>query len=379
MVASGRKDEVQDSSQPSDLTPERTAPTAAMTRKRVVQGIGIAVVLVVAVYVLAPRVLGLEGTLKVLGKAEPGWLAVALGFTIAAFASYVLLFAAVIGRGIKRFGWRESYQVTMAGLSATLLFGAGGAGGIFLTYWALRKAGTERRLAVGRIVAFLVILYSVYMGSLVVFGTLLRSESIPGGSELTVTLIPAGLAALVIAVVLAMALVPVDLDRRRTPGGRVGDGPMPRRKFRARLAAIAPTASVGVRDALAFARSPGSAALALGSALWFWAANVGVLWAALEAFGVRAPVGVLVQGFFVGMAANLFPLAPGGVGAVDAGLIGALVLFDIPANESFAAILLFRAFTFWFPIPLGVAAFLGLRRTVARWERADAHTPKKSA
>ena len=40
--------------------------------------------------------------------------------------------------------WRESYEITMAGLAATRLFSAGGAGGIVLTYWALRKAGMPR-------------------------------------------------------------------------------------------------------------------------------------------------------------------------------------------------------------------------------------------
>ena len=51
----------------------------------------------------------------------------------------------------------------MAGLAATRLFSAGGAGGILLTYWALRKAGMERRQSVCRMVAFLVVLYSVYL------------------------------------------------------------------------------------------------------------------------------------------------------------------------------------------------------------------------
>ena len=49
----------------------------------------------------------------------------------------------------------------------------GGAGGIVLTYWALRKAGMPRRQTACRMVAFLVLLYAVYMVALVVFGVLL--------------------------------------------------------------------------------------------------------------------------------------------------------------------------------------------------------------
>ena len=76
---------------------------------------------------------------------------------------------------------------------------------------------------------------------------------------------------------------------------------------------------------------------------------------------------MVVQGFFLGMAANLFPLAPAGVGAVDAGMIGAFVLFGFPGVDVFAAVLVYRLFAFWLPIPPGIIAFFQLRRTVARW------------
>ena len=47
----------------------------------------------------------------------------------------------------ERLDWRTSYQITLAGLAATRLFSAGGAGGIALTYWALRRAGMGAREA----------------------------------------------------------------------------------------------------------------------------------------------------------------------------------------------------------------------------------------
>ena len=65
----------------------------------------------------------------------------------------------------------------------------------------------------------------------------------------------------------------------------------------------------------------------------FWAANIGVLWASFEAFGGDVPFAVLVQGFFVGMAANLIPSPAGGVGSVDAGMIGAFVLFGVAKRD----------------------------------------------
>jgi uncharacterized membrane protein YbhN (UPF0104 family) len=80
------------------------------------------------------------------------------------------------------------------------------------------------------------------------------------------------------------------------------------------------------------------------------------------------PIVVIVQGFFVGMAANLIP-APAGVGAVYGGLIGAFVIFGFPASDVLAAVLIYRLIAFWLPVPPGIVAFVQLRHTVARWEQ----------
>ena len=103
-------------------------------------------------------------------------------------------------------------------------------------------------------------------------------------------------------------------------------------------------------------------------AVGFWAANIAILWARFEAFGVDVSLAVVVQGFFVGMVANLIPAAPGGVGAVDAGMIGAFVLFGLPEAHVFAGVLIYRLIAFWLPLPPGIVAFFQLRRTVKRWE-----------
>jgi uncharacterized protein (TIRG00374 family) len=133
-----------------------------------------------------------------------------------------------------------------------------------------------------------------------------------------------------------------------------------------RLATVPSTAAVGTRAAIAFIREPERGALAILGAIGFWAAQIGILWASFKAFGVSVPLAVIVQAFFVGMFANLIPL-PGGVGAVDAGMLGAFALFGV--DHIFAAILLYRIFAFWAPIPPGIVSFLHLRKTVQRWEQ----------
>jgi putative heme transporter len=340
--------------------------------KRLVQTAVAVVLLVVAIYVLLPKIIGLEDALAKLGDGNPLWIGLGVVFCALAFAAYVALFRGVVGEEVIHLRWNESYQITMAGLAATRLFSAGGAGGILLTYWALRKAGLERRRSVCRMVAFLVVLYSVYMLALVIFGVLLRTGVLSGDAPLSGTVIPAVLAGAAIAIALLIALLPEDVEHRieRHTSGRFGT-------IAGRLATAPATFAQGTRTAIAFVRHPSSGALAIGGAIGFWAANIAILWASFHAFDVAVPLGVVVQGFFLGMLANLFPLAPGGVGAVDAGMIGAFVLFGIPGAEVFAAVLTYRVIAFWLPIPPGIIAFFQLRNTVQRWEREGRERPER--
>jgi uncharacterized protein (TIRG00374 family) len=249
----------------------------------------------------------------------------------------------------------------MAGLAATRLFSAGGAGGIVLTYWALRKAGMPRKETAARMVAFLVLVYAVYMVTLVVNGVLMSAGVFDVPAPPGLTIVPAAFAGGVIIIFLLMALVPGDLERRVSGVSQEHFwGRMARR-----LATAPATIAIGTRGAIAFVRDPSRGGLAVAGAVGFWAAQIGILWASFQAFGVDVPLAVVVQGFFVGMFANLIPL-PGGVGAVDAGMLGAFALFGV--SHIFAAVLLYRILAFWLPIPPGVVAFFQLRKTVRRWE-----------
>jgi uncharacterized protein (TIRG00374 family) len=347
---------------------EEAEPSFFADPRRIAGTLVVVVALVAAIYVLLPRIVGIQDSIGLLDDATPAWIVVALAFNVLAFFSYVALFRGVVGENVLHLEWRESYQITLAGLAATRLFSAGGAGGIILTYWALRKAGMERRQTACRMVAFLVLLYAVYMLALVVDGILLRTGVVHGENPIGLTIVPAGLAGAVIMVFLLIALIPQDVERRLdafAQGYRYA-------RFAHRLASGPATLASGTRTAIDFVRNPSRGGMAVAGAVGFWAANIGILWAAFHAFDIHVPLAVVVQGFFVGMVANLFPFAPGGVGAVDAGMIGTFVLFGVPSAEVFAAVLIYRLIAFWLPIPPGFIAFLQLRKTVARWQRGAA-------
>jgi uncharacterized protein (TIRG00374 family) len=344
-------------------------------RRKLFSGLALVVAIVVGIYIVFPKLVGLDDAVRKLDNAVWYWIVIAIAFNVAAFGAYVALFRGVLGGTRddavhRRLGLKASYQITMAGLAATRIFSAAGAGGIVLTYWALRKAGMPRRRSACRMVAFMVLTYGVYTIALVLFGILLRTHVLPGDAPFGGTVVPAIVSAIVVGVFLLIALIPQDVERRMQSVA----GGYRRTRYLLRLAKGPATLSTGVRTAIAYVRHPQRGALAVGGAVGFWAANIAVLWASFEAFGGDVPFAVLVQGFFIGMAANLIPSPFGGVGSVDAGMIGAFVLFGIDESTVFPAVLTYRVIAFWLPIPPGIVAFFQLRTTVAGWERERVYT-----
>jgi uncharacterized membrane protein YbhN (UPF0104 family) len=253
----------------------------------------------------------------------------------------------------------------MAGLAATRLFAAGGAGGIALTAWALRRSGMGTRTVACRMIAFLALLYGVYMAALVVDGLGLYLGVFEGPAPFAITVVPAIFGTGVIALFMMVALLPGDVGR--VVGRWTGDGNRVSRMAR-RLAAGPATAATGVRTAidLVATRNP----YLLGAVAW-WGFDIAVLWACFHAFGSAPPQAVIVMAYFVGMLANTLPL-PGGIGGVDGGMIGAFSAFGVPVELSVVAVLAYRGFAFWLPTLPGAVAYLQLRRTVNRWRAEPA-------
>ena len=342
----------------------RFAELPIFTTRRIIQTVVLVLLLLGAIYFLFPKLVGLGDALSRLDDADPLWIGVAIILNVAAYATYIALFKAVVGGDALRFTWLETYEINMAGVAATLLFSAGGAGGVALTYWALRKAGMQRRDVGRRMVAFVSLHYVFYPIALILFGVLLRTGVMNGKDSVELTIIPAAVAGLLLILGALITLIPADTERRLA---RFAHNERSRQMLRS-AGKVPATLGEGFRFALGLFAHPSRGGLAVIGAAGFWAFSIGVLWASFHAFGVHVPLAVVVQGYFLGMVANLFPLAPAGVGAVDAGMIGAFVLFGFPSETVFPAILIFRLVSFWMPIPPGIFAFFQLRNTVHRWE-----------
>jgi len=381
---------------------EEEMPRVVVTRRQAIAACLFVLAAVGFLYFVLPKLAGVGETLRRLEGGDVWWIAAGIVLELASFAGYVVLFRAVFvasetrssgvsggvavvsgssdGAGASasfagssaapapsgahsRIGWRESYQITMAGLAATRLFATAGAGGIALTAWALRRSGMEPRLVACRMVAFVVLLYAVYAGSVLIDGLGLGTGLFPGGGSFALTILPAIAAAALIAAVGAMALLPGDFERRlgrwASHSGRLAH-------WIARAATVPALAASGVRTAIELIRSrdPGL----LGAIAW-WGFDISVLWAMFHAFGAGGsppPFTVIWMAYFLGMLGNLLPL-PGGLGGVEGGMIGALVAFGVSFDLAVLAVLSYRGISFWLPTIPGAVAYFQLRRTVARW------------
>jgi putative heme transporter len=339
---------------------EEEMPRVVLTRRRAV-GFGVFVLTVVAFfYFVLPKLSGVGTTVHRIERGDGWWIAIGVALELLSFAGYVTLFRAVFIRGHGRIGWPESYEITMAGLAATRLFAAAGAGGVALTAWALRRSGMEPRIVACRMVAFMVLLYVVFAGSLLLDGIGLGTGLFPGGGSFAITYLPAIVALLLLAVAGAVAALPDDVERRierRASGsGRLAH-------WLARAVTVPALAASGVRTAIDLVRSRNGGLL--GAIAW-WGFDISVVWAMFHAYGHPPPFTVIWMAYFVGQFGNLLPL-PGGLGGVEGAMIGAFAAFGVDFNLSVLAVLSYRGISFWLPTVPGAIAYFQLRRTVARW------------
>jgi putative heme transporter len=344
---------------PTDL------PRVRFTRGRLLALLVVAVSVVLFLYFVLPKLIGLRETWHRIDGGDPWWLGLAAVLEVLSFACYVALLRSVFARRAARVGeasgmrWRESYQMTMASLAATRLFAAAGAGGVALTAWALRRWGLGPRTVAARMLALFTLIYAVYMAALVICGLGLYLGVLPGPGPFAITVVPAMFGGAVIGLFVAIAFLPGDLERLVAGGTSAEHWAGRTARW---LAALSATAAVGVRTAIELVRSRDP--FLLGAVGW-WGFDVAVLWACFHALGTAPPLAVIVIAYFVGMLGNALPL-PGGIGGVDGGMIGAFTAFGVDVEVSVVAVLAYRAFAFWLPTLPGAVAYFQLRRTVHR-------------
>jgi uncharacterized membrane protein YbhN (UPF0104 family) len=129
-----------------------------------------------------------------------------------------------------------------------------------------------------------------------------------------------------------------------------------------RFASTLTSLAAGIRESEAVLRHPDWRLL---GAVGFWIFDVATLWLAFRALGSTPPFGAIVMGYLIGMAANILPV-PGGIGAVELGLVGMLAVYGAPLSTAAAAVLIYRAISLWVPTLVGTVTYVLLRGDLRR-------------
>jgi uncharacterized membrane protein YbhN (UPF0104 family) len=314
-------------------------------RRRVIV-LGLVILAVVAVITLVP---GLSGLRARFTHARPGWLVLGGAFKLLSALCYVAAFRAIF---CQRMSWRLSAQIGLAELGANAVVPTGGVGGLALGVWALRRTGMSDEHIARRSVAFFFLTSVPNVLGVIILGLGLALGVFDGRASLALSLLPALVAAAAIVLTVAGGRR-AGRAQRRAAGASGADARRPRV-----LGAIAG----GVDEALALLRRHDPwLVVGLVGYLGF---DLMVLWSTFHAFGSGPPVAIISIGYLIGELGGLLPV-PGGLGGVDLGLVGTLVLYHVPVGAATAAVLAYRALALWVPAVVGSIAFLALRRSLS--------------
>jgi uncharacterized protein (TIRG00374 family) len=321
---------------PGDVSPRRL--------RRGLVRLGGLLAIAVVVVTLGP---GLGELRSRFAHAQPVWIVIGCAFEVLSVLSYVPAFRAVF---CTRMSWATSYKIAVAEEGAGALFPLGGAGSLALGVWALRRGGMPADEIARKTVAFFLLTSAMPVAMLLLLGVGLATGVLPGGGGLLLTVLPAVVAAGAIAATLALRRLARGAEarlRRQGEGSRWG-----------RLAPALSATSDGIDQALHQLRQANP--LLLVGLVGFLVFDLLTFWASFRAVGASPEVALIWMAYLIGQLGNWLPI-PGGIGGVELGMVGALVLYGLPALTATAAVLLYRVISLWIPALLGLAAFVQLR------------------
>lgn len=322
-----------------------------MTRK-VVTRLVLLVVTAVSLYLLAPSLLVVFSSWPKLRNVSPLWLVLALVFEC---MSYVALWS------LQRIAFRTrswfavgTSQLASSAVGSIVPGGAATAGAF--QYRLLVRAGVGPGAVAAGVTATLAATTAAVMAlPMIALVAAIGGTAAPTGLRDAAYL---GGGAFVVLVVTAAAAFAWDGPLVRVgcavrwAAGRVGKGD--------RFAEL-PASLLEQRDGLrrTFAERP---FLAVLSAIGKWAFDYAALLCILAGLGVHPNAPLVLLAYASANLLGMIPLTPGGLGFVEAGLVGLLTLAGIAAGIAAVATFAYRLVGFWLPLPAGLLSYVLARR-----------------
>jgi uncharacterized membrane protein YbhN (UPF0104 family) len=319
----------------------RRADAAQDEGKRLRNGIISLVVLVILVGALLLAVPGLRDVADKIADVNPWWIALAVTLEVLSCVGYVLAFRMVF----YRIPQLLAIRVALSEMAFGAVLPVGGAGGIAVGAWVAKaKGGSVRRFMERSAVLFL-LTSGVNAATLALAGILVGIGVLHAPHHILLGLLPGLVATAGIALFWVVPSVAGRFVLVEDSG---------------RFVRWLHTTGRVVEDAKDQVKHPSWRILGAVGYLWF---DIAMLWVSFRAFGDAPPIGALTLAFLIGYLGNVLPV-PGGIGALDGGLTGALVLYGADPASAAAAVLVYHAIVLWIPTLLGTLAFLRLRPTL---------------
>jgi uncharacterized membrane protein YbhN (UPF0104 family) len=272
----------------------------------------------------------LRPVLSTIRHIDAGWLAVAIALELASCLSFVVLFRLFFDR----LAPRTARAVAWTEMGSGALLPGGGAGGLAIGGWLMHLAGVPTSWIVRRSGGLFFLTTAVNSATLIAAGLML---GVSGSHAFALTILPALLATVATLLVAALPRV---------------------LRFRSHPARWLAGVSAWVADAET--TTFGHPSWRLVGALGYLGFDMAVLWVTLRSVGEPVSVPALVLAYNIGYLANALPI-PGGIGVLDAGLAGALLLYGAAPAHVAAAVLVYHTIALWIPGLGGTLAYVRVR------------------
>ena len=252
---------------------------------------------------------------------------------------------------LPRLSHRRALTLSLTGSAVANVLPMGGAAGVATNYTMTRSWGfTGREFAAYTVVSNLWDVLAKLVLAALVLPWVVLTGSLALGHLVGVALGVGAVALSAVVVVLVALLSP---RASRAIGRGIDAAVRPLARFpRLHLDRAPGTRTVEVLDRCRDVVGRGWARLSLGMAL-YTALLLALLGACLSVTGAQVTVPGLLAAFTVERLLSMAGVTPGGVGVVEVGLTGVLVLAGASPAGAVAGVLLYRALTFGLEIPVG--------------------------
>lgn len=314
---------------------ETAAAEQAVARPVIGRRLATAALLIALAVSVLLSVPDLQPVVRAIGAINPLWVAIAIALELASCLSFVIVFRLFFDRVRAR----DARALAWTSMASGALLPGGGVGGYAIGGWLVHLTGAPTRWIVRRSSGLFFLTSGVNSAAVIGAGLLLVA-GVAGPHDFARSALPVLVAGAATVVVIAVPWI----ARRRGGSSMWLDG-----------------VAVGILDAVRAGRHP---SWRLAGALGYLGFDIAVLWVAFTAVGHAPPIAGLVLGYSIGYLANSLPV-PGGVGVLDAGMAGALLLYGASPVHVVAAVLVYHAVAFWIPSVGGLLAYAWLRPRLA--------------